>query len=92
MKPILNILLLICLPAAAAEAQISKFKHVIVIVQENRTPDNLFQGLCVAPFGSSTSCSITPGPSQYNIQTKDWLDNNVTGGTIQPGPVALNNH
>ena len=32
----------------AAHAQIpnfSKFKHVVVIVQENRTPDNLFNGL-----------------------------------------------
>jgi phospholipase C len=24
----------------------TKFQHIIVIVQENRTPDNLFQGLC----------------------------------------------
>src|SRR5262249_33108183 len=27
------------------------FKHVVVIFQENRTPDNLFQGLCHPPFG-----------------------------------------
>ena len=24
----------------------TSFQHVIVVVQENRTPDNLFQGLC----------------------------------------------
>ena len=83
-------LVLICLSAIAAEAQApSSFKHVVVIVQENRTPDNLFQGLCVAPFGSSTSCSTTPGGSQYNIQTSSWL---TTGGaTINPKKVALAN-
>jgi len=29
-----------------ADAQISSFRHVVLIIQENRTPDNLFQGLC----------------------------------------------
>lgn len=34
-------------------ANFSKIKHVIVIVQENRTPDNLFQGLPNADIASS---------------------------------------
>ena len=38
-------LLLICVGAVGVQAQITSFKHVVVIVQENRTPDNLFQGL-----------------------------------------------
>ncbi len=34
-------------------ASFSKIKHVVVIVQENRTPDNLFQGLPNADIASS---------------------------------------
>jgi len=45
------------------------FKHVVVIFQENRTPDNLFQGLCQPPFGHGHSCSTTPTERQYNIST-----------------------
>ncbi|HTC93466.1 MAG TPA: alkaline phosphatase family protein [Terriglobales bacterium] len=70
-------------------AQISKFQHVVVIFQENRTPDNLFQGLCVPPYGKSSSCSTTPSSTQYNIQTSNWLDNKSPGGTIQPATVPL---
>ena len=42
--------LLLLFGTLLAHAQISSFKHVIVIVQENRTPDNLFQGLCLLPL------------------------------------------
>lgn len=65
----------------------TSFQHVVVIVQENRTPDNLFQGLCTSP----SLCSTTPTTSQYNIQTSNWLDNTSPGGVIQPGTVALAN-
>ena len=42
--------------------------HVVIIFQENRTPDNLFQGLCLPPNGSSSSCnSVSPSASQYDI-------------------------
>jgi len=37
----------------AVSAQIPRFQHVVVIFQENRTCDNLFQGLCTPPFGSA---------------------------------------
>jgi len=40
MKMMLNIVLVICVLAVAAHAQISNFKHVVVIVQGNRTHDN----------------------------------------------------
>src|SRR5579862_326662 len=73
-----------------ADAQISSFQHVIVIVQENRTPDNLFQGLCAPPY-AKTLCSTTPTGSQYNIQTNNWLDKHSTGGTINPTAVPLAN-
>ncbi len=83
--------LLICCGAVLVHAQISSFKHVIVIVQENRSPDNLFQGLCTSPFGTSSSCSITPTGSQYDILTSNWLDKTSSTGTTQPTSVALDN-
>ena len=42
--------LVVIAAAVTAQTQLSNFKHVVVIVQENRTPDNLFQGLCSAPY------------------------------------------
>jgi phospholipase C len=76
---------------ALGQAQIKAFSHVIVIVQENRTPDNLFQGLCVPPFGNSRSCSAVPFGKQYDIQTSNWLDKTSTTGITQPTTVALAN-
>lgn len=49
-----------CFVSVAGQAQISNFSHVIVLIQENRTPDNLFQGLC-GPQGN-----LCPNP--YNLQ------------------------
>lgn len=74
-----------------AQCQIASFQHVVVIVQENRTPDNLFQGLCSAPYGGPGSCSVGPTTRGYNIQTKNWLDKGVPGGVIQPLTVPLTN-
>jgi len=74
---------------SSVQAQISSFKHIIVVIQENRTPDNLFQGLCNAPYGSSASCSVAPTASQYDIQTSNWLDKTSTTGVTQPGPGLL---
>src|SRR5262249_28507024 len=65
--------------------------HVVVIFQENRTPDNLFQGLCAPPFGTSGSCSTTPDATQYNIQTSNWLDKHSPTSVTQPLPVPLGN-
>src|SRR5262249_29389172 len=53
-------LLLVCLVTVVAHGQISSFQHVVIIYQENRTPDNLFQGLC----GSNRS--LCPNP--YDVQ------------------------
>ena len=41
-----SLFLLVGLGTVLAKAHISNFKHVVIIYQENRTPDNLFQGLC----------------------------------------------
>ncbi len=86
------LLLLVFCGAMLAQAQISSFQHVIVIVQENRSPDNLFQGLCTPPFGNSKSCSTSPTGSQYDIQTSKWLDKTSSTGTTNPIPVSLDNN
>jgi len=91
MKVAFRSLLLLLFGILLAHAQISSFKHVIVIVQENRTPDNLFQGLCHSPFGTSASCSTTPNATQYNIQTSNWLDKHSPTGVTQPMAVLLGN-
>ncbi len=91
MKRIVQILCFAALATGMARAQMPSFQHVVVIVQENRTPDNLFQGLCQAPFGSAGACSVTPNSSQYNIQTQNWLDKTAANGVTQPGAVALAN-
>src|ERR1039458_3871199 len=92
MKPTAKILFLLTFCGAMlAHAQISSFSHVILVIQENRSPDNLFQGLCTSPFGSSKSCSITPTGSQYDIQTSNWLDKTSSTGTTKPTTVPLDN-
>src|SRR5712671_5022587 len=81
------LLLAIAIVPLTAHAQIFNFQHIVVIFQENRTPDNLFQGLCTTP----TLCSTTPTTSQYNIQISNWLDKNSGTGFTQPGPIPLAN-
>ena len=60
--------------------------HVVIIFQENRTPDNLFQGLCIPPYGNSSACSTTPTSSQYDIASSG-VDS--TGATIPLSPLDL---
>ena len=86
-----SVLLLALCGTMAAHAQIANFQHVVIIIQENRTPDNMFQGLCTSPFGKSTSCSTKPSATQYDILTKNWLDKTASGGVTQPATIALNN-
>src|ERR1700693_1802881 len=71
----------------SAQAQYGKtpVKHVIVIFQENRTPDNLFQGLCTANDGvPGCSTSVTAG--KYDIATTYV---NADGQTVPLTPVGL---
>jgi phospholipase C len=80
------VLFFVFVATLSAHAQISTFQHVVVIIQENRTPDNLFQGLCAAPYGA---CAVPPtAAAPYDIQTSNW---STKGETIQPSPVALAN-
>jgi phospholipase C len=85
-----SVLLLGWFGMIVAHAQVVNFQHIVVIVQENRTPDNLFQGLCASPVAAGLSaCSTTPTSSQYNIKTVDWLDKHSETGTTHPTPVPL---
>ncbi|MFZ0279472.1 MAG: alkaline phosphatase family protein [Candidatus Sulfotelmatobacter sp.] len=63
-----------------------KIQHVVIIFQENRTPDNLFQGLCIPPYGSSSACSTNPTASQYDIASSGV---DLTGTTIPLQPIDL---
>ena len=59
MKSIAKTFVLLALTATGPvliRAQISNFQHIVIIFQENRTPDNLFQGLC----GQNRSQCPTP--------------------------------
>jgi phospholipase C len=87
----LKTLLWLFLTVSAASAQILSFSHIVLIVQENRTPDNLFYALCLPPYGTARSCSTQPGASKYNIQTAKWLDKTSSTGLTKPQPVALAN-
>jgi phospholipase C len=77
------------LPARAQSGPSIPFKHVVIIFQENRSPDNLFQGLCSPPFGSQSSCSTKPNAKQYDIATNNWLNNTSPTGVTQPVAVPL---
>ena len=63
---------------AAILVHAQSFQHIIVIFQENRTPDNLFQGLC-GPSGK-----LCPNP--YNLQNFGF-DN--AGNRVQLVPTPL---
>ena len=75
---LINGTLITCIVFMAAAAGAQSFRHVVIVVQENRSPDNLFQGLC-----SPSSC----GP--YNIQQTNWKNINAPGGTTTPHEIDL---
>jgi phospholipase C len=89
MKLIVSFFLLLLSAPCLALAQITAFQHIVIIVQENRTPDNLFQGLCTPPFGAAASCSASPQTGQYNIQTDNWLNENSPTGVTHPQALPL---
>jgi len=70
--------------AAPALAAPANFEHVVIIVQENRTPDNLFYAIC-----RTRLCTIHPEGNQYDIQIANWLDKNAKSGVINPTPLRL---
>ena len=89
MKSTLRVCLLIgaglLAPLARAQYGTTPIKHVVVIFQENRTPDNLFQGLCTAN-GGVPGCSASGTPGTYEIASTYV---NADGQTVPLQPVAL---
>jgi phospholipase C len=73
--------------ATSTQAQYGKtpIKHVVVIFQENRTPDNLFQGLCTAN-DSVPGCSTSVTAGKYDIASTYV---NSDGQTAPLTPVGL---
>ena len=69
----------------------ARFEHVVIIFQENRTPDNLFYGLCAPPYGTADSCSTSPSGDQYNIQTSQWANLKSPTGYTDPSHIPLAN-
>jgi phospholipase C len=74
------VILLAVIGPALSQAQISNFQHVVVIFQENRTPDNLFQGLC-GP--NRTLC-----PTPYDLQNFG-IDNKGNTILLTQEPLGL---
>ena len=87
MRKVLSTLMLTTglVPPASAQT----FQHIIVVIQENRTPDSLFQGLCTPTQSNPTPCSTQPSPGQYNIQTTAWFDKTSPTLTTDPTSVPL---
>ena len=91
MKSILRALLFLSagLLASVAQGQYGKtpIKHVVVIFQENRTPDNLFQGLCKAN-GGVPGCSAS-NDAAYDIASS-YVDAENQTVPLQPVGLATN--
>jgi phospholipase C len=79
------LLQLLLASSGLAQGPISNFQHVIVIVQENRTPDDLFQGLCLPPYGNPKACGS--GVGQFDIQGYGY-DRNGTQVPLAPVPLG----
>ncbi len=69
MKPTAKLLLIISLATTLAFGQNAAIQHIIVVVQENRTPDDLFQdpnlinaGADIVPINPGGLCGTTPVP------------------------------
>jgi phospholipase C len=71
-------------PQSLALTAAAVIQRVVVIFQENRTPDNLFQGLCIAPYGSASACGTAQ--NQFNIAQSGL---NSSEQTIPLSPIDL---
>jgi len=61
------LLWLLFVPGFKLHAEVTRFHHIIVVVQENRTPDGLFQGLCLPPYENPRVCGTTDLQAFYNF-------------------------
>jgi phospholipase C len=88
LRALLSFCVLLATIAAHAQYGATPIKHVVVIFQENRTPDNLFQGLCTAN-GGVPGCTPTGAAGTYNIATT-YVDSNGQTQPLTPVGLATN--
>ena len=80
------LLWLVLVPGFRVHAEVTRFRHIIVVVQENRTPDDLFQGLCIPPYGNPRACGTLSG--QFDIQSYGY---DIFGHKVPLAGVPLGN-
>ncbi|MGO9527926.1 MAG: alkaline phosphatase family protein [Verrucomicrobiia bacterium] len=70
MKCVVITLVLFCLTATAALAQLpaNAIKHVVIVIQENRTPDNLFGGIGSALPNANLATAGACGSTNYTLE------------------------
>lgn len=88
-----SLLLLSCF-AVMAHAQtfsVNTFKHVVVIFQENRTPDNLFHGLTPKCTMNASNCTTQLTTTCYDIATCGLSNQSGTDVPITLTSVQLAN-
>lgn len=68
------------------QTRVPSFRHIILVIQENRTPDNLFQGLCLPPYGDPKACGS--GAGQFDVQSYGY---DKTGNHVALAPTPLGN-
>lgn len=61
---------LACLVVLPLHAQIPQFQHIIVVVQENRTPDNLFQDYVRRPMATASRAVPTLDPTNTTFRPR----------------------
>lgn len=69
-------------PLSSSVASQSKIRHVIIIFQENRTPDNLFQGLPNADIASSGRNSLGQTVPLVSVDMTAGYDINHSHGAF----------
>ena len=89
---------LLAAPSMIRGTKSSQIKYVIIIVQENRTPDNLFQGLKGADIATSGKNSLgetvqlhkVPLEVDYDMEhvhesfVTEWFNGNMDGFNLDP--------
>ena len=74
---------------ARAQPQPGQFRHVIIVIQENRTPDNLFADVPganrVPPFESGVDLAkAPPSDKNDNLGGQPWWSPQRTFSRISP--------
>jgi len=69
---------------AVAQTQQGPFKHIIIIVQENRTPDNLF-----GSHPAGTKCIPQPDPFEPGVDIVDGGNANINGVDVPYCSISL---